>query len=317
MKNKAFSRFYILSVIGVLIASFYPLYMGVRVLSDMLRYGMVFAESYPKYIIPYTPISLAVIVGVLLMPLLMRLAKRFSLPVGLGIALAVFFASELLLENLVIVSQTAKTTLESWQMYMCYVPPEGFNNLRDWAEVNILIGEYSPAFKLHFYVISVVLILAILNCFYGFGHMLQSGDRRRLKALILQSVSAVLFLGLCIFACFTAFFRTGSLLVSPVSAVLMCVFFVVFGVTAGIFTGSFLLGKEKRLSVVVPAAVGLVTTLIMYIGEMILLSGHLYHFGKGFFFDGLPGIVLAPIDILVVLLSGFLSGTIMKLISKK
>ena len=41
----------------------------------------------------------------------------------------------------------------------------------------------------------------------------------------------------------------------------------------------------------------------MYIGEMILLHGHLYRFGTGFFYDGLPAVTLAPVDLLVILAS--------------
>lgn len=41
-------------------------------------------------------------------------------------------------------------------------------------------------------------------------------------------------------------------------------------------------------------------TALMYIGEMILLNGHLYSFGTGFMFAGLPGIVFAPIDLLII-----------------
>ena len=55
MKNKAFNRYYLLSCLGVLIASYYPLSMGVRVITDMLVNGTVMKENYPKYIIPYTP----------------------------------------------------------------------------------------------------------------------------------------------------------------------------------------------------------------------------------------------------------------------
>lgn len=56
--------------------------------------------------------------------------------------------------------------------------------------------------------------------------------------------------------------------------------------------------------------VALVVTLIMYIGEMIMLSGHLYRFGYGFLFCGLAGIVLAPIDILIIIVSGCLTAAI-------
>ena len=64
-------KYYLFSFIGVLIASFYPLYMGIGVLCDAIRNGYVLKENYPKYVIPYTPICLALLIGVIIMPLLM------------------------------------------------------------------------------------------------------------------------------------------------------------------------------------------------------------------------------------------------------
>lgn len=316
MKSKAFKNYYIFSILITFIMSFYPLYMGICVVSDMITKGIVLGEDYPKYIIPYTPISLAIIVGVVLMPLVIKFTKKFSLLVASGFSLVVFFISELLLESQVIVTKTVSTTLESWQMFMCYISPELYET-RTWKAVDVLLGEYNPAFKIHFYIISIVLILSFLNCFYGFANVIISGNRIRLKSLIMQAVSSVSFLALCIFACFTAFFRTGELQVSSVSAVLMSVFFIVFGVTMGIYTGSFLLNRKRWISIYVPAIVSATVTLIMYIGEMILLSGHLYRFGSGFLFDGLGDLVLAPVDLIIVIASGCICAVIMNILSKE
>ena len=307
--QKKFKRFWLFSLVAVLAASFYPLLMGIRVISDMLRDGTILKENYPKYIIPYTPIVVAVILGVLLLPLFVKRMKRFALLGGSALSVGAFFGLEYLFEKNVVVT-TAETVakLEDWQMYMCYQPPGGWETTvteyKTHTAVEILMGDYNPAFKLHFYLISVVLILAILNCVYGFAQILRTGDRRRNKALILQSVSAALFLGLCILACFTAFWRDGSILVSPLSAFLMSVFFILLGVTVGLFLGSFLLNRSRTIGLWLPAAASAATTLVMYIGDMILLHGHLYRFGTGFFFDGLPAVVLAPVDILVIVGSG-------------
>ena len=314
--QKGFRLYWLAALLGTLAVSAYPIYMGFKVLRSMALYGFVPQRNYPKYIIPYTPVAIAVIVAVCLMPLLLKRLKKYPLFTASGIALVVFFVTEILFENKVIVNGTKQTKLESWQMYMCYVSPELFET-RKWRAVDILIGDYSPTFKIHFYMISVVLILTILSCLYGFGLMVLTGNRKKQKALILQSVCTVLFLGLCIFACFTAFFRDGDLLVSPLSAVLMAVFFVLLGVTVGIYAGSFLLGKKMGISVGIPAAVGAVTTLAMYIGEMCLLSGNLYLLGKGSLFSELPGIVLAPVDILIILLAGIVTGGICILLNKK
>ena len=319
MKNKTFRKFYLFSVSAVLLASFYPIYMGISVVSDMIRFGTVYAENYPKYIIPYTPIAVSLIVGVSLLPLLLKYFKKYALFGGSAISVSIFFASEVLLERMVTVTRTVTgvfSTLEDWQMYMCYIPPNSFKE-RTWTEVDVLMGEYSPAFKLHFYIISVVLIISILNCFYGFAKMIQTGDNSRRKSLIIQSVASGAFLGMCIWACFTAFYRNGDITVSALSAVLMSVFFVLFGVTMGVYVTSFTLNKNKALSVVLPCAVASIVTLIMYIGEMILLSGHLYRFGNGFFFNGIPGIVLAPIDIILILVPGGLTAIISTILCDK
>ncbi len=316
MMKAKFTRFWLCSLAAVLAASFYPLLMGVRVVSDMLRDGTVLKENYPKYIIPYTPIAVAVILGVLLLPVFVRLLKRFAVLGSSVLSVGAFFGLEYLFEkNVVVTTAETVTKLEDWQMYMCYQPPGGWETTvteyKTHTAVEILMGKYDPAFKLHFYLISVVLILAILNCVYGFAQMIRTGDRRRKKALILQSVSAALFLGLCILACFTAFWRDGSILVSQLSAFLMSVFFILLGVTVGLFFGSLLLDRSRAVGLWLSAAVSAATTLVMYIGEMILLHGHLYRFGTGFFFDGLPAIVLAPVDILVILASGLIAFLLM------
>jgi hypothetical protein len=314
--KKSFTRWWLFSLAAVFAASFYPLMMGVRVVSDMLRDGTVLKENYPKYVIPYTPIAVAVILGALLLPLFVRLLKRFAVLGGSALSIGTFFGLEYLFEKNVVV-KTAETvaTLEDWQMYMCYQPPGGWDTAvteyKTHTAVEILMGEYNPAFKLHFYLISVVLILAILNCVYGFAQMARTGDRRRKKALVLQSVSAALFLGLCILACFTAFWRDGSIQVSPLSAVLMAVFFILLGVTVGIFLGSLLLKKKRVIGLWLPAAVAALTTVLMYVGEMILLHGHLYRFGAGLFFDGLPAIVLTPVDLIVILAAGSITYLLM------
>lgn len=319
MENKTFRKYYLFSLLGVLLASCYPIYMGISVIVDMIRYGTVYAENYPKYIIPYTPIALALLVCVALIPVALKYFEKYALLFGTVISTVLFFVFEFILERAVTVTRTVTgifSTLEDWQMFMCYVPPNSFEE-RTWTEVDVLMGEYSPAFKLHFYIISIVLIISILNCFYGFAKMIHTGDKSRRKSLVIQSVASGAFLEMCIWACFTAFYRNGDIQVSALSAVLMSVFFVLFGVTVGIYIESFTLNKKPLLSVWLPSVSAAVVTLVMYIGEIILLSGHLYRFGDGFFFAGIPGIVLAPVDIVVILGSGVMTAIIASFVRNK
>ena len=322
MKEKRFGKYFLFSLLGLLTASFYPLYMGVKVILDMIGDGRVAKENYPKYIIPYTPVALALLTAVLLLPLCVKYLKKYALAGGSAVGIVTFFAFEWLFENKIVVASAnlgLGVTLKNWQMYMCYIPspgelPPGY---KEQTPVEILMGNYNPAFKLHFYLISVLLILSILNCLYGFAQVTVTGERKKVKPLILQSVATVLFLGLCILACFTAFFRDGDLQVSPLSACLMALFFIIFGLVGGVYLGSFLMGKKKTLSVLLPAVCASLLTLAMYVGEAILLHGNLYILGSGFFYAPLPLIVLSLADILIVLLSGALSGSLLFLCNRK
>ena len=313
MLKSSYKKYYFFTLIGVLIASFYPLYMGVKVAVDMITNGTVLQENYPKYIIPYTPIAVAILLGVLLM---LFLKGRFALLGGSICSLGAFLGTELLLEKCVNITSDTVVALEDWQMFSCVVPYD-FRETQSLTPIDILIGDYDPMFKLHFYLISVVIILSVLNCIYGFGEMVRTHNKKRLKALVLQSVSAVLFLGLCILACFTAFWRDGQIQVSVLSAILMSMFFIVMGVTAGIFVGSFILGRGRLVSVFIPSLVSVVVTMLMYVGELILLQGNLYRFGKGMIFEGIGSLVVAPVDIAVIILSGVICGFIFFLLSKK
>lgn len=320
MNAKKYRAFYFLSLLGVLAASFYPILMGVRVISETLKNGAVPLESYPKYVIPYTPIAVAVILGVALVPLFQRLSKKLDLLFGAVFSLAVFFVAERLMETKILV-QTLEpvqdpVALEGWQMALCYVPPQEYQT-RVWEAVDVLLGGYSPAFKLHFYLISAVIILSILNCFYGFAKMLHNEDYTRKTALIIQTITSLTFLGMCIWACFTSFYRTGELTVSPLSAALMAAFFALFGVCVGVFVGSLTLGKNRGLSMAVPCVVSILATTAMYLGEMILLNGNLYRFGNGFFFEGLGAIVLAPVDLVIILAAGAITLIICGLVNRK
>lgn len=312
MKYSRLTRYYLLACAGVLLASIYPIMMGIYAVGEMVKNGAIPKNSFPKYIIPYTPIALALVFGVGMMPVFRRLFKRFDFAAAAISASGVFYLFERLMETKLKVEEVY---LESWQMALCYIPPDQFKT-RVWEAVDILLGGYSPAFKLHFYAISLVIIISTLNWIYSFAKLIFTGDNSRKKALIIQAITSAAFLGMCIWACFTSFYRTGELTVSALSAVLMTTFFALMGITMGAFACSLTLGKPKPLSTLMPALVSALITLLMYIGEMILLNGNLYRFGKGILFEGIPYIALAPIDIVIILFAGCAAGVICKLLNR-
>jgi hypothetical protein len=391
--KKSFSKptkVYLISLGVVLLVSFYPIYMGGIMLTAYLRDGGINAIDYPKYIIPYTPISIALILCVALLPVAFKYCKKYALPILSVLAVILFLGTEVTFEKVTVFSGTTELVytesddeavssgndsalyyfrvvltnksgdtetrivtlnktetdqkVETWQWAMCAIP---LPNMNEWSQKkiveesitdgtiidiqkiseeqatekwlaeeqltkqklfkNALITEYSPVFKLHFYMISIIIILAVLGVTYGFHKMSLDHEYKKQKPLIIQLVSVIIFVGLCIFACFTAFFRTGEIVISPISAFLMTVFFLVFGITAGIYTGTWLYGKRKLFSMIIPAFIATATTIAMYIGEMVMMNWNLYRFGEGVIFNPIGTCPLAAVDILVIVSSGIIT----------
>lgn len=305
-----YKNFYLFSLLVIVLASVYPLYMGAVTLGSYLKNGLVNVTDYQKYIIPYTPVCIAIIASTALMPVILKFFKRYALLVVSFLGTLLFLASELGFEKIRVIEGKVEMPLKAWQLSLCAATPEVLSSIG-----KPIFAADNPAFKIHFYIISVVIILAVLNVIYGFSKMFIYQEFHKKRPLIAQAISVVLFIGLCILACFTAFYRNGTINISPLSAVLMTVFFIVFGITAGIYCGSIFYGKGTLLSKLIPAIAASFTTLIMYIGELVLMGGTLYKYGSGSFFKPIGRISLSVADIAIILVSGVITYLVMQLIS--
>jgi hypothetical protein len=305
-----YKKFYILSLLGVVLASVYPIYMGVVTMSSYLQNGFINVADYQKYIIPYTPICIALIASVALMPLIFKLFRRYTLPVISLIASVLFFVSEFGFEQIKVIEGYVKMPLESWQLSLCMATPEVLRSIGE-----PIYAANNPVFKIHFYIIAIVIILAVLNVIYGFSKMLRDQDYAKKRPLIAQAVSALLFISLCMLACFTAFYRNGTINISALSAILMTVFFIVFGTTVGIYCGSIFYGKGKLLSKIIPGIIASLTTLIMYIGELMLMGGVLFKYGKGLLFRPIAATPFSTVDIAIIIVSGVITYILMHLLN--
>jgi len=306
-------KVYLLSLGTIFLLSVYPIYMGVVMLSAYIKNGGIDAADYPRYIIPYTPICIALIICTALMPLAFKLCKKFTLPALSVLGALIFLTAEICFEQVaVFTDMSLKMKIETWQMLSCAVTPLVKESL--WDSLNI---HYSPIFKIHFYAIAMLIVLTVTGVIYGFYKMVRTQNFARKKPVTAQLISVAVFIGLCILACFTAFFRTGNIIISPLSAVLMTGFFLVFGITAGVYCGTWLYEKKKVFSVIIPSVLAMVVTVIMYIGEMVMMGWNLFRFGSGFLFDRLGIVPLSLIDVATILLSGAVTYFILIAIKQK
>jgi hypothetical protein len=89
-----------------------------------------------------------------------------------------------------------------------------------------------------------------------------------------------------------------------------------FGITFGVYFACLFYKKSKWLSVLLPSVIAAMTTITMYIGELVLMNGILFKFGRGGFFEPLGIVPFAPCDVLIILLAGFATSGISSLLNK-
>ncbi len=330
---KRHKRFYWLTLAVLLALSAYPLINGVRMVYLSIMNGAIGPEQYAKYVIPYSAMCTAVILFAAFEPLLRKI-KRTPFLVGLAGAYAVFAAIEQFLEriqintagmtlvdpaSLTIDSTTAipSTAVDAWQASLCVISPLMRGQSAAFSSQGrsfyVMAGN---AYKIHYYLISVILITMVCGFVYGIGRMIRMGTGEGRKPLILQGIATAALISLCVFANTSAFFRQAEAIQTPLASILTCLFFISLGVSVGVYTGSFILKKSKRLGLGLPVLLSVTAVLLMYIGETVMMKGGLYRFGTGWLFDGLAGIVLAPVDILVVLISAVVTLLILNMARK-
>ena len=325
-------KFYLLNILILLILAAYPLIGGVRMAAFHIANGILEPEQYVKYVVPYTAICVSLLFFALVQPLLHKM-KRLALPAGLGLTYALFFGAERFFEAMPIHTSgmtlidaatlatdgaAATATADAWQAALCIVSPIMREQSLTYASLDsfyYVIGD--SAYKAHYYLISLVLITMVGGLIYGIAKMLREGGGSRMKPQLLRGIATASLVALCIFANTTAFFRQAAPIQTPLASFLTGLFFVALGAAAGVYIGSYLLAKGETVGIGLPVLLSLVFTVLLYAGEAVMMKGKLYRFGAGWFFDGLPRVALAPVDTLIILLSGGLAWLILNLARKR
>lgn len=298
--NITYKKFYLLSLTALVLASVYPIIVGAQAIISYISNGFVAAQDYGKYVIPYAPICISLITVFACFPLLYKTFRKFTTLFTTIIGLAIFIIAEIGFEQMGVVSGVSGfDKIDKFQSLLCY------------RTFSPIYPKSSYTYKIHFYIISILITITIIYLLNGFSKMFRDKVKTNKKPLIVQTCCVTAFIGLCILANFTSFFRTGNISVSPISAILTSLFFIVLSTTFGVYIGCLLFGKNRWLSNLIPSLLSSVMCIFVYIGELTLLGGSLYRFGSGFLFEPLGTTPFAIIDFIVILLSGVVTYLIL------
>ena len=330
VRDQNYKRFYWLTLAVLFALSAYPLINGVRMAYISISDGAVEPDQYARYVIPYAAMCVAVLIFAAFLPVLHKM-KHAPFAIGLAGAYAVFIAVEQFMERIRIKTEgmtlidpaslsvdpavnVPPVAVDAWQASLCIVSPRAREQSKAFdAGGRIFYTMADDYYKIHYYLVSFILIVMVCGLLYGIGRMIRTGDGEKRKPLILQGMAAAALVSLCVFANTTAFFRQADPIQTPLASALTCLFFIMLGAAAGVYAGSFLLKKGKTAGLALPVMISVVIVILMYIGEAAMMKGGLYRFGTGWFFDGIPLIALAPVDILVVLAAGAVTWFVLNL----
>lgn len=317
--DRSYKHFYWGALAILLFISAYPLINGVRMICLFLANGAIEPDQYARYVIPYAAICFALILFAALQPVWPKIFKRITLALSTSVSFVVFIAIEAFFEGMKINTNGLSPIkgfhpaprIDVWQAASCYISPDAVKAMSRQAKIEqdgfyYILGDNT--YKIHYYLVSLVIIIIMCSLIYGFGKMLRDKNEAMRKPLVLQAVSAAALIGLCVFANMTGFFRDTAPIQNLTASILTCLFFIVLGSAAGIYAGSFLMEKGKLLALGFPVLLSTVVCTMMYAGESAMMDGNLYRFGVGWFFTGIPGISVAVADLLVILLSAAVTG---------
>ena len=95
-----YKKFYFISLGALTLACAYPIYMGIVTLVSYINKGFIDVVDYRKYVIPYTPICIALIVSIALLPVVFKLCKKHTLLATSVLGTVLFFIAEICFEQI-------------------------------------------------------------------------------------------------------------------------------------------------------------------------------------------------------------------------
>ena len=260
-KSKAFWQFYAVTALAISAAAAFPLWNFFAMLRS---YRWV---SWPNYnvtaIIPFAAASAAILLGFLLLPALWRMSARKRRIIALAAAAGIFVTIQLHAEMLAARLDTAIVVMTSRMMH----PPE----LVAFLETQMAIPW---AVRIHYYIFSVVLILAALNFLYCLFNTLFGDGKPGKRSIALQGGAVVCYLLAYLFVRVMQYEDHGALLLTGWSVLNAAICFILAAVAAGLLGASFI--SFKGPGKFIPPLLSTATVLALYGAQYVMLGGNFY-----------------------------------------
>ena len=289
-KSSSFWRFYIITALILAGVAIVPLlnFMAMLLIYYYSPYGLfglhnlnvatpivtflsaifrIFGFNNVNIVIPFMAVFSAILIGFLFMPVLRNMnftKKRILVSMG---AVIIFFALELYAEMIF-------TRLNVFHLVMTSRMMRGPEDI-SLLHVDMQI---SWAVRFHYFVFSIIFVLAVLNFLYNLANALYKDGKPRKKVLILHGIAVTCFALAFFFVRVMRFEDYTTLQLTWGSVLNAAVCFVFAAITVGICSRSFV--RFEGIRKFIPSLLSTATVMILYGAEYTLLDGNFYSYSE-------------------------------------
>ena len=295
MKSKVFWRYYLITVLVLLGAAAIPFWnFAVMTSRYLYKESALLFHNY-REVFPFTAVTAALLITFLLAPLLKNLPLRKKYTLTSVFALALFGAIEEVVEALAVRSYIYKTAMLEARSPFFMPEPIDLANF-DYQSVLPL------SIKLHYYVFSIVLIMAVLHFLCILYEQLFGAAKPGIRPVMVSGIALVCYTAAYLLVQVVRYSDYDLLQVTWGTILNIAICFMFAAIAAGLFSASFMRFEGRKK--IIPSLVAVMTVLALYGAEFALKNGEFYSYTGSMVVNVLLHvlIIIAPAIIVQLLL---------------
>ena len=288
MVLKTFKRYYFTTVLILVGASLLPLWHFSLMLKQYYFGG--WTEFNITLVIPFMAVSVSILLGFLLLPLLKSISVRKSHLIMLLYSVTAFC-------GLSIFAETISTRLDVLRILIPtrrWRPPDEIAEMVSNAGIPLTI-------RIHYYIFSIVLIVSILSLLYNFAQTRYADGQPGKRFLSLQGVTTSCYALAYFFVRVVQYENFATRQITPGSTINAAVCFVLAALVMGLWGISFL--RFTKYTKTIPPLIAVLTVFLLYGAQYLMLDRQFYLYAESELVSFLLRIVIAIVPGALVYLS--------------
>ncbi|MCL2578179.1 MAG: hypothetical protein FWE27_09055 [Defluviitaleaceae bacterium] len=290
MKNFGFWWLYVITTLILVNVAVIPFWNFIIMLQNIN--SRPFKPFDVTVVIPFMAVSMAILIVFLLLPALRNTnitTRRFVTSV---IAIGIFTGLSVFAETIAEILSSGRVLMNSRMM----PPPSDIAIMQSSTTIPLLV-------RVHYYIFSIILILAVLNFLYNLADTLYKDGKFGNKAVAIQGIATACYALAYFLVRIVQYENFAARQITWGSVLNSAVCFILAAISVGLYSASFI--KFKGFGRFVPSVVSIITIFALYGAQYIMLEGNFYAYGSN-------AIVAFLLRILIALIPGvtvyFLGG---------